>query len=68
MVLAQLCNGYMLRWPMLLGEWQTPSNPAVHSSTGATPYVAYERYRRAVFERWPEVVPCPGSKRDGEGW
>lgn len=40
-VLAQMCKGYPLRWPTLLGECQSHMNLAVHSSTGVSPYVAF---------------------------
>ena len=40
-VLAQMCQGYPLRWPALLGECQWHMNRAIHSSTGVSPYVAF---------------------------
>lgn len=40
-VLAQMCKGYPLRWPALLGECQTHMNLAIHSSTGVSPYQGF---------------------------
>ena len=40
-VLAQMCKGYPLRWPALLGDCQSHMNLAIHSSTGVSPYAAF---------------------------
>ncbi|MPC99170.1 Pro-Pol polyprotein [Portunus trituberculatus] len=54
-VLAQMCKGYPLRWPALLGDCQSHMNLAIHSSTDNHLVPSQEKVKPYVS--WSEIIP-----------